>query len=138
MYLFDENISQHLVEFMKQFNMDVSHIDKEYGLSTLDADFLPKIGNRDIILVTIDYQMKSFVGKHGHGAILRENKIKALFLPKSFMIKPLGIPESSYPTVGWRQCVWIFRYWHEIHEQVSAMKNLSLAKISDRGKVDPI
>lgn len=138
MYLLDENISRHLVEFMKHLGVEASHVESAYGLGILDVEFLPLIKDSDTILVTVDYNMKSFSGKDGHGAILRENNIKALFLPKSFLRRPIGIPESAYPSIGWAQCLWILRYWHEIDTQVSQMKNLSLAQSNDRGKVERI
>ncbi len=136
MYLFDENVSYHIVNTLKNLGCDVSHIKDTFGLGILDQDFLPQIGNSDTVLVTCDRQMNRSQGKGGHGQILREYNVKALFLPKSFVSKPIGIPESLYPSVAWAQCVWMLRYWHEIDSQVSPLKNLSLAQINDRGKVE--
>lgn len=81
--------------------------------------------------------MRSYTGKHGHGIILRENKVKALFLPRSYHTGFMGA-SGQYPSVAWAQCAWVLQYWPKIDSQVSRMTNLTLARITDKGKVEPI
>lgn len=117
---------------------DVIHVADTFGRGTKDEEFLPEVGKRGLILVTVDHNMRGSSGKGGHGALLKAHNVKVLFLPKAYLSAPIGIPASDYPSVGWMQCAWLLRYWHEIEEQTAKMKNLSLARITDKGKVEPI
>ena len=127
-YIFDECVSHKLVDIMKQLGVrDICHITELWPLGTNDEIFLPEIGKRGNILITVDPTMRHTRGKHGHLAILKQYHVKVLFLPGMFF-NARAIVQAS----------WMIDHWETILKGVKDLPNLALARILSNGKIEPI
>lgn len=126
MYLFDENISPHMIKRLQEFGEPFSLMDSVFnvfGLSIKDPELIPQIAARNLIFVTFDMKMQRKRGKDGHYFILKEHNLRVLFLPSSIMNMKFFEQETFFT-----------RYWTDIHEQVTG-STARLANITITGKV---
>ncbi len=76
-FVFDENISNRIVNGFKAFGEDVIHITEEFPKGTKDEDWIPKIGKKGWILITNDYHIDK---KQHQAQAFREAQVSAFFI----------------------------------------------------------
>jgi predicted nuclease of predicted toxin-antitoxin system len=57
-FFFDNNLSPHLAAGMKAFGEEVMHLTDQFGQDALDAEWLPYVGNHELVLVTRDLSIR--------------------------------------------------------------------------------
>ena len=127
-YIFDECISDRIVAALKEIGFrDVIHLYEIVPRGIPDSDFLPQIGTRGDVLVTVDPAMLGYSGKHGHRALLEEYKVKVLILPKMF---------SNMKSLEQRS--WIALHWEKIVKSQHDNPQITLGRVMPNGKIEPI
>jgi len=53
-FFFDNNVSELLARGMKEFGEDVTHLREHFPESATDAEWLPFVGDNDLVLVARD------------------------------------------------------------------------------------
>ena len=128
LYIFDECISDRIVTALKELGFhDVIHLDEIVRRGTPDSDFLPQIGARGDVLVTVDPAMLGYSGKHGHRALLEQYNVKVLILPKMF---------SNMKSIEQRN--WIALHWETIVKNRQDHPDMTLGRVAQNGNVEPI
>lgn len=121
-FLFDENTSKHLVDFMYQMGaINIRHLQEFYPQGTKDPEFLPYVAEEGMILVSADKAMRK-----AHKELLKQHNVKVLFLPSAYVEK----------WTIWEQAIFMFRYWREIEEAVQRLKSLTTKDVSLTGKLN--
>jgi len=76
-FFFDNNLSSHLAGGMKEFGEDVVHLRDHFPENATDAEWLPFIGDNDLILVTRDDAIR---WNPAEIQAVRRHKVAAFFL----------------------------------------------------------
>ena len=99
-FFFDNNLSRRIVEGMKAFGEDVTHLTEHFAASTPDKDWLDFVAEREMVLITRDRKIHRNPAER---EALRRHKIGAFFLSG----KDLGY---------WRIVVQVVRNWEKIKD----------------------
>ena len=76
-FIFDENISVHIVAGMREFGENVQHLTEHFAQGTADEDWLVEVGKRGWFLVTRDRKIRR---RPAQLDALRRNAVGAFFL----------------------------------------------------------
>jgi predicted nuclease of predicted toxin-antitoxin system len=72
-FFFDNNLSSHLAGGMKEFGEDVVHLRDHFPENATDAEWLPFVGDNDLVLITRDDAIRWNPAERRH-------KVAAFFL----------------------------------------------------------
>ena len=121
-FVFDENTSRPLVNFMKHMGAaNICHLLEYYPSGSKDTEFLPWVAAQDYVLVTCDKAMRK-----AHKDVMEKHRVKALFLPRPYA--------ENYN--GWQQSEFMFKYWLKIAEEAERLRYLSTKVVTVNGKLN--
>ena len=80
-FFFDNNFSKKIVESLKANGEDVTHLQDEFPQNTPDTVWLPEIGQRQWIIVTLD---RKITRRPAERLALDEANVTAVFIHKGF------------------------------------------------------
>ena len=76
-FFFDNNLSFHLAGGMKEFGEDVVHLRDHFPENATDAEWLPFVGDNDLVLITRDDAIR---WNPAEIQAVRRHKVAAFFL----------------------------------------------------------
>jgi len=118
-FFFDNNLSPRLVDGLKAFGEDVTHLRTHFPGATEDSQWLPGIGKKGWVLITADKKIKR---KPHERQALKSNKVGAFV----------------FSVTGMNHCGWIrlvVRRWSEIKEFASRTPPPYIYRVPIKGKI---
>ena len=123
--VFDENFSPVIVQILRKLGeRGVKSFKEEFALGEQDEEWIPKTVQRKLVYVTLDgAQLRSKT----IGPILKASRVRAIYLPKKYS-------QSN----RWNQALWMLRRWPKIRDEVFALSEGDIRKVSWNGKITAI
>ena len=123
-YFFDNNISPHLVNILRELDVDAVHLKQVFKEDTEDVDWIPQAGQEGWIVVTADREIRRNPAER---EALKQNNVTTLFLQRTFLKR-----------TKWPQAEWLIKHWRKIDQQAQALRQGTTILVSDNGKLLPL
>jgi len=121
-FFFDNNLSPKLVNGLKAFGENVTHLRVHFSGATQDSVWLPKIGKKGWVLITADKKIRR---KPHERQALKDNRVGAFV----------------FSVTGLDHCEWIrltVRRWSEIKNFASKTTPPYIYRVPSRGKIEQL
>ena len=121
-FFFDNNISQRLVNILKELDVDAIHLKEIFPENTGDSEWIPRAGTEKWIVITADKRIRRNAPEQ---KALTENNVSALFLKESFLKKRI-----------WQQAEWVIKHWQTIEQEAVRLSQGTCAIVRENGRLD--
>ena len=123
-FFFDNNFSRKIVESLKANGADVVHLQDEFPPNTLDTIWIPEIGRRGWIIVTLDRRITK---RPAERLALEKANVTAVFIHKGY-----------FQMRGQDQLMWIILRWSIIKAAATGAAPGTKLSLTMDGDIKPL